>query len=157
MLVQQEKKRLMEQFSISCREHGLKITPQRAAIYKEIISSREHPSADQVFRAVRREYPNVSFDTVNRTLLTFADIGLISIAESSVGIRRFEPDLNAHHHMHCVSCGAIFDFDHADYDTIAVPDKISDSFTVIGKRVVLQVLCPACLDRKKDDLTDAAN
>ena len=61
-------------FESVCREHGLSITPQRVAIYKELISSSEHPSAITIFNKVREYYPNISLDTVNRTLLYTATL-----------------------------------------------------------------------------------
>jgi Fur family peroxide stress response transcriptional regulator len=46
-------------FESICREHGLSITPQRVAIYKELISSAEHPSAVTIFNKVREYYSNI--------------------------------------------------------------------------------------------------
>ncbi|MGB0131753.1 Fur family transcriptional regulator [Chlorobium sp.] len=128
-----------------CRAHSLKITPQRTAIYSLLGNCRDHPSADQVYRLIKREFPNISFETVNRTLLTFASIGLISIVESTSGVRRFDPDMKSHHHMHCIRCGRIFDFQHEGYDALEVPGQLNEEFSVLSKRVVLHVICPFCL------------
>ena len=142
-----EEKNIIENldcFIAICREHNLKITPQRSAIYSLLQGCGDHPSADYVFRLVRKDFPNISFETVNRTLLTFAAIGLIAIVESTTGVRRFDPDIQSHHHLHCIRCGRIFDFRHEGYDGIAVPQNLSEKYSVIGKRVVLQVICPQC-------------
>ena len=69
----------MDFFRLKCKEHHLKATPQRAIIYKELLNSRDHPYADAMFKNVRRVFPDISFDAVNRTLLTFCRILGLSI------------------------------------------------------------------------------
>mgnify|MGYP001809670128 CR=1 FL=1 len=137
----------LDYFTEVCRRHNLKITPQRVAIYRILRGCPDHPSADYVFRIIRSDFPNISFETVNRSLLTFAEIGLIAIVESTSGVRRFDPDLDSHHHIHCIKCGRIFDFQHGDYDGITVPDSVTERFSVVGKRVVLHVICPDCIKK----------
>jgi Fur family peroxide stress response transcriptional regulator len=127
-----------------CQEHHLKITPQRVAIYKELINLDTHPTADDIYQLVKKEYPNMSFDTVNRTLQTFAAVDLVDVVEIFGGAKRFDPDLANHHHLHCIRCGAILDFSSRIYDNLEVPDDIGDQFQVLRKRVVLIGLCKAC-------------
>ncbi len=131
-------------FESICREHGLSITPQRVAIYKELISSPEHPSAVTIFNKVREYYSNISLDTVNRTLLTFQKIGLAKVVESSGDPKRFDPNLEPHHHFRCVSCGKIVDFKSESYDTLEVPPELEEKFVVMGKIVHLEGFCDKC-------------
>ena len=135
-------------FIEKCKQHNLKITPQRIAIYREIIKSKKHSSADNIFQIIRKEYPNISFDTVNRTLVTFSEIGIVEIVESFGGARRFDPILDNHHHLHCISCGEIIDFYHDEYDSLVVPVEIQKQYTVLNKRVVLNVICDKCKKQK---------
>ncbi len=131
-------------FVESCRHRGLKITPQRVAVYQALLESDQHPTADAMFQAVQKTYPHISFDTVNRTLLTFAEIGLVDVVEVFGGPKRFDPDRGHHHHLHCVACGRIIDFTHEAYNRLDVPDAIASKFRVISKRVVLKGLCDKC-------------
>lgn len=135
-------------FAETCRRHQLKVTPQRAAIYKALVQSRQHPTADMMFQAVRREYPNISFDTVNRTLLTLAGIGLVDVVEAFGGPKRFDPNSDDHHHLHCMACGQIIDFVNENYTHLEVPAEITRKFKVISKRVVLKGLCAACAPKR---------
>jgi len=73
----------MDAFKAMCRKAGLKITPQRMAVYKTLAESTEHPSAKTVFRKVRKIFPNISLDTVNRTLLMLNEIGAAFVVEGS--------------------------------------------------------------------------
>ncbi|MFW5636528.1 MAG: Fur family transcriptional regulator [Thermodesulfobacteriota bacterium] len=127
-----------------CHEHGLKVTPQRVTIYREIINMDTHPTADAIYQIVKKEYPNISFDTVNRTLQTFADIGLVDVMEVFGGAKRFDPNVDDHHHLHCIRCGHVIDFSNRTYDELDVPEEIQQEFTVLGKRVVLKGICKAC-------------
>ncbi|MCW8798196.1 MAG: transcriptional repressor [Prosthecochloris sp.] len=143
-------KELIKQFIERCRAHSLKITPQRLAIYRELLKLQVHPSADAVYKNMVRDFPTISFDTVNRTLLTFAEIGVVETVESHSGVRRFETDLEPHHHLHCIKCGEIIDFCDSDLDAVEVPERIADEFTVIGKRVVIRGICRKCAEKDED-------
>ncbi|TCD47072.1 Fur family transcriptional regulator [Chlorobium sp. N1] len=140
--------KMTEEFISRCRSHGLKVTPQRLAIFRALAGSKEHPSADAVYRRLVREHPTISFDTVNRTLLTFAEIGVIETVESHSGVRRYETDLMSHHHLHCVKCGRIIDFTDSSLDDIPVPSNAPGSFTILGKRVVFSGICEECRKKK---------
>ena len=69
-------------FKNFCRAHNLKLTPQRAAIYRELILSQKHPSAIMIYKKIKDYFPNISLGTVNSTLLTYAKIGLVKVVES---------------------------------------------------------------------------
>lgn len=131
-------------FESVCREHSLSITPQRVAIYKELISSGEHPSAVTIFNKVREYYSNISLDTVNRTLLTFHKIGLAKIVESTGDPKRFDPNPEPHHHFRCIRCGEIIDFRHESYDALEIPAEIKEKFVVLEKKVHLEGFCDKC-------------
>ena len=131
-------------FESICREHGLSITPQRVAIYKELLSSLEHPSAIMIYKKVSQYYPNISLDTVNRTLLTFHKIGLAKAVGGSGDPKRFDPNLEPHHHFRCISCGEIIDFRDEFYDALEIPAEIKEKFVVLEKKVHLEGFCEQC-------------
>jgi Fur family peroxide stress response transcriptional regulator len=134
----------IDEFIDRCRRYRLKITPQRIAIFRELLHSDSHPTADAVHRGVVAQHPSISFDTVNRTLATFVKIGIVDVVEGFGGAKRFDTDVSGHHHLHCILCGRIFDFKNAAYDSLAVPEKIEKQFQVVGKRVVLKGICKDC-------------
>jgi Fur family peroxide stress response transcriptional regulator len=134
----------MLSFESICREHGLSITPQRVAIYKELLSSLEHPSAIMIYKKVSEYYPNISLDTVNRTLLTFHEIGLAKAVGGSGDPKRFDPNLEPHHHFRCISCGEIIDFRDEFYDALEIPAEIKEKFVVLEKKVHLEGFCDQC-------------
>jgi len=136
----------MNAFQAKCREAGLKVTPQRMAVYKALVETTEHPSAEAVFQKVRRTFPSISLDTVNRTLLTLSDMGAAFIVEGSGDAKRFDADLSAHQHFKCLKCKRIIDFHHEPFDEIDLPENLASRFTVLRKTVYLEGLCDRCDD-----------
>jgi Fur family peroxide stress response transcriptional regulator len=134
----------MEAFRARCREAGLKVTPQRMTVYATLLASTEHPSAEVVFREVRKIFPSISLDTVNRTLLTLNEIGMAFIVEGSGDAKRFDANLKTHQHFKCVKCKRIIDFRHEPFDEIDVPKDLRDRFTVLRKTVYLEGFCDRC-------------
>ena len=135
---------VLDLFSWTSKQYGLKITPQRTAIVQELLKAKDHPTADDIYQRIVKKMPNISFDTVNRTLLTFSKIGITKVVEGYGQAKRYDPDLGIHHHFRCIRCGRIIDFHNRDYDNIAVPAEISKRFTVTSKKVVLEGLCGKC-------------
>jgi Fur family peroxide stress response transcriptional regulator len=134
----------LDLFYKKCKANKLKITPQRAAIYKVLTASVSHPSAEQIHREVKKEFPNISIDTVNRTLLTFADANMIDVVEGHGDPRRFDPNQNEHHHFYCVSCHNIFDFQADLLDSLKLPPDMEKNFLITGKRICLSGYCDQC-------------
>ena len=52
-------------------------TPQRKAILSYLKSVKTHPNAEEVFRAVAGQYPNLTLATVYRNLNLMADQGRV--------------------------------------------------------------------------------
>jgi Fur family peroxide stress response transcriptional regulator len=139
----------MKAFEVKCREHRLRVTPQRTIIYRLLLGLDNHPSVDEVFALTEKTFPNISFDTVYRTLNSFAKIGLIKEVEGYGKPKRFDTDTENHHHMHCVKCGKIVDFCDKEYDNIKVPGRLKKEFRILSKKVILEGLCGECIKREK--------
>jgi len=138
---------IMEVFYQHSKEYGLRITPQRVAIYQELLKAKDHPTADEIYKRIVKKIPNISFDTVNRTLLTFSKIGITSVVEGYGQPKRYDPDMDAHHHFRCIRCNCIIDFQNKEYNNLTVPEEIKKQFTVTGKKVVLEGFCIKCRNR----------
>ena len=131
-------------FEGRCREVGLKVTPQRVAIYKELLRTNEHPSAEALHRKIRRLFPSISLDTVNRTLLTLAETGAAFVVEGSGDPKRFDGELESHQHFKCVKCKRIIDFRHKPFDNIPIPKVLNRRFTILRKTVYFEGICDLC-------------
>ncbi len=134
----------IDRFKHKCRANNLKITPQRTTIYRELVKSKDHPSASTIYNKLRKIFPDISFDTVNRTLLTFNEIGLVSVVEGYGESKRFDPDTKSHHHFRCIKCNDIIDIHHRSFDNIKIPEEIQRQYTVLNQRVVMEGICDKC-------------
>ena len=67
----------MDEIRSRFRERGLKVTPQRMAIYQALAETTAHPAADDLYRQVRAQHPMISPNTVYYTLGTLKTAGLV--------------------------------------------------------------------------------
>ncbi|MDD9302271.1 MAG: transcriptional repressor [Desulfobacter sp.] len=139
----------MNTFYEQCKANHLKITPQRVAVYKALSSSLSHPSTDQIHRELKKDFPNISLDTVNRTLISFAKANLIDVVEGHGDPRRYDPNQESHHHFYCVSCRKIFDIHDNSLDCLTLSPEIEKKFTITGKRLCLTGFCDQCRSPQK--------
>ena len=141
--IQNNWNKLLIDFHDRCRAAGLKMTPQRLAVYKALIRTDLHPTAEQIYQAVRKDMPNISLDTVNRTLLTLAEIGAAFVVEGTGQPRRYDGGMDDHQHFRCIKCGKIIDFHYPPYDNVATPASIGH-FRVLRKTVYFEGYCDDC-------------
>lgn len=124
------------------RELGIKLTPQRLAILKYLEGNRNHPSAEDIFAAVSKKFPTMSFATVYNTLEALRNRGEISELTIDPGKKRFDPDSRPHHHVICLKCNCIYDV-HAEY-RIKPPDEIKVQFELTRMHVEFSGICLKC-------------
>jgi len=139
-----EMNKKMGAFQARCREAGLKVTPQRVAVYKVLLETKEHPSAEVVFQKVREIFHSISLDTVNRTLHTLSEIGVAFVVEGSGDAKRLDGNLENHQHFKCVKCKRIVDFHHKPFNNVPIPKNISKKFTVLRKTIYFEGICDLC-------------
>lgn len=84
-------------------------TPQRKAILAYLKSVKIHPNAEEVFKAVVRNHPNLTLATVYRNLNLMAEQGRILRFEINKEFR-YDSDVSKHQHGVCNCCNKVFDF-----------------------------------------------
>ena len=91
------------------RASGLKLTPQRIAIVRELAADPSHPTAQELYERLRGELPTMSFATVYNTLDALAAAGLCASLSLAPGAARFDANMTPHHHAVCDRCGLVRD------------------------------------------------
>lgn len=91
------------------RRHGVQPSAQRMAVAEYVLSTDEHPSADQVWGRVRADFPMISRATVYNTLNLFVRKGLLRQLTLAEGKVVFDPHLAPHHHFIDDATGSIHD------------------------------------------------
>jgi Fur family iron response transcriptional regulator len=79
------------------------------AVAEYVLSTTEHPSADEVWARVRARFPMISRATVYNTLHLFAEQGLLRELVLAEGRIVFDPKIEAHHHFIDETDGSIHD------------------------------------------------
>ena len=124
---------------------GQRFTEQRAAVHRFLSRTSTHPTADEVFLAVRSEVPGISLATVYKSLETLVGCGLAIKLSYGDGSARYDGRTDPHHHAHCLICGRIFDIagDLQSGDLIDLR-RDSSNFQVTGYRLELTGYCEEC-------------
>ena len=130
-----------------CRAHGVKATPQRLEIYRALLETGEHPSPEVVYRVVKRRMPTVSLATIYKTLEALHAAGLARLVSHSGETKRYDGELDPHHHLVCRSCGRITDFNHPAFENLALP-ALADGFITHEISVQLLGYCNATCAEK---------
>jgi Fur family peroxide stress response transcriptional regulator len=129
------------------RERGLKLTPQRIAIFDYLEGNKDHPSADDIYRAVAKRFPTMSFATVYNTLAALRERGSLQELTIDPAKKRYDPDTERHNHLICIECRRVVDvFRIYDLD---LPSRFRHDFTVLANHVEFHGLCGDC--KRKND------
>ena len=121
------------------RQHNLRVTPQRIAIYKYLSEHFTHPDVEQVYNSVIKDNPSFSKTTVYSSLDALAQAGLIIPVKIDSERIHYDANPNFHGHFICDNCKKIFDFDITKLEGFGM-----DNFEIKQKDVYLSGLCPEC-------------
>lgn len=129
------------------REKGLKVTPQRIAVYNMLLSTHEHPDAETIYKTLEPTNPTMSLATVYKTLDFFKQLGLVQELNVGEGRSRYDAVVQCHPHTVCKVCGQVGDLQMEALTEVAkklVPDL---DFEVECEQLILYGTCGNC--RKK--------
>jgi Fe2+ or Zn2+ uptake regulation protein len=125
--------------------NGQRFTDQRAAVYRFLLGTTDHPTADEVFTAVRGDIADISLATVYKALETLVSCNLAVKLAYGDDSARYDARTDDHYHSRCVRCGQVRDVA-GEAPTVLPQIKVGDGFRVQGYRVEVIGLCPACVD-----------
>jgi len=101
---------IIEKIRHALNSHGLKVTPQRIAVYRALLQLNNHPDTDQIIAEVTAKNPTISSGTIYKTLDTFAENSIISRIKTDAGRMRFDHITENHHHLYDKSTDRIGDY-----------------------------------------------
>ncbi len=139
-----DSKRAMTHFLEACRDAGVRITPQRIEIFRELMGLDTHPDTETVHRRVRKKMPSISLDTVYRTLGLLEEKKLISRVGSLPGPARYEANPDPHHHFVCTACGSVSDVAQEAMGRLNIAEKVLPGCAVKSIHVEIRGLCSRC-------------
>ena len=98
-------------FREKLQEKGLKVTPQRVAIYDAIVKLKNHPTAENVIEYIKANHPNISVGTVYKILDSLVENELLKKVKTEKDIMRYDAILSNHHHLYCADTDRIEDYE----------------------------------------------
>jgi Fur family peroxide stress response transcriptional regulator len=128
------------------RSAGLKLTPQRLAIVRELASDESHPTAQELWDRLRPALPTMSFATVYNTLAALSAAGLCAAMSLAPGSGRFDPNMEPHDHLVCDACGAVRDLPAGPRRNAAPASarRLMPGFELRSVEQIFRGLCAAC-------------
>jgi Fur family transcriptional regulator, peroxide stress response regulator len=126
------------------RQSGLRSTPQRVAIVREVFS-RSHPTVSEIYESVRHQFPTIGLATVYNTLRTMTERGLVSELPFSSAIR-FDANMTPHANLVCRNCGRIEDVEFVPEHLVAMLQHLAQAagFAPERERFDVYGLCRTC-------------
>lgn len=129
------------------REKGLKVTPQRIAVYNMLLSTTEHPDAETIYKTLEPTNPTMSLATVYKTLDFFKHLGLVQELNVGEGRSRYDATVQCHPHTVCRVCGRVDDLHLEALTEVAKKLVPNLDFEVECEQLILYGKCSDC--RKK--------
>lgn len=114
-------------FREKLKQKGLKVTPQRVAIYDAILKLDNHPIAENIIDYIKINHPNIAVGTVYKVLDSLVDNQLLKKVKTDKGIMRYDAVLSNHHHLYCSETDRIEDYEDQNLNKL-----IDDYFSNIG-------------------------
>ena len=129
----------------------IRMTNQREIILEELKNSGQHLSADELYERVRRTIPRISLATVYRNLEILAELGIVAKLEISGRQKRFDFDVNRHHHIYCVQCHRVDNINLHKEQAPTVDLKMEAGYAISGYRLEFAGICPECREKNKKE------
>ncbi len=106
----------MQLFREQLKSKGLKVTPQRVAIYEAVAELHNHPTAENIIEYIKSNHPNISVGTVYKVLDSLVENNLLRKVKNEKDIMRYDAVLSHHHHLYCSETERIEDFEDPQLD-----------------------------------------
>ena len=141
------------------RRCGYRLTMPRQAIISVLSETSEHLSAEDIYLAVHKIYPNIGLTTVYRTLELLVQTGLVFKFDFGDGKARYElsegpKGTRHHHHLVCTNCGRITDYTDFSDEEVELLNRIEKGlsekydFKITNHLIQFYGLCDRCRGEK---------
>lgn len=135
----------LERMLEKLRERKFRITPQRLAVVKILAESKGHPSAETIYKQVRKVFPTTSLATIYKTVSLLKELGEVLELGFPEGSNRYDGNKPyPHPHIICVRCKKIIDPDLRGIERLSEEVSQKTGFRILNHRVDFFGLCPEC-------------
>lgn len=134
----------IEELKTRLTSQGQRVTQQRLAIYRYLIENDTHPTADDIYQALKVEYPSMSPATVYKTLELLLDLGLVTELGFADSPNRYDGNPEEHVNLICTSCGRITDLEVSLLEHLKEVVSRKTQFELHTQRHEYYGRCPDC-------------
>lgn len=125
------------------KSKGLRVTPQRYAVYANLLERTDHPTVETLLTDLNRDFPVSSQATVYSSLEALQKVGLVREVLLEEGVTRYDANIHPHHHFRCQSCGVIEDIAWNAFQSLQF-DHLRSGLTIQDYEVTVRGLCDRC-------------
>ncbi|NDV58598.1 Fur family transcriptional regulator [Bacteroides sp. 519] len=131
-------------------EFKIKPSVQRMAIMDYLLKNCNHPTVEDIYKALSPFIPTLSKTTVYNTLKLFAEQGAVTILTIDDKNACFDIKMTPHAHFLCKKCGSISDLPHE------MSSKDMNTLKEMGHNVTeihyyYKGICKKCLKTSQND------
>ena len=126
------------------RRSGYTLTSQRKAVLDALEEVGGHPSAEDVYIAVKRKNPRVALGTVYQALAVLEELGVISSKRWSESPARYDLNTTPHLDIRCTGCGRVSEVPGVEVGNLETEIQQNTTYKVRSARLVIEGLCPRC-------------
>jgi Fur family peroxide stress response transcriptional regulator len=125
------------------KSKGLRITPQRFAVYANLLSRTDHPTVEQILTDLNQDFPVSSQATIYSSLQVLQEVGLVREVLLESGVARYDANTQPHHHFYCRQCSAIEDIAWDIFQPLQF-QNLRHGLQVEAYEVKVEGLCDRC-------------
>lgn len=130
-------------------KEGFRFTSQRQKILDLFQSAAlgHHLNAEEIHQQLLDQGEKISFSTIYRALHVMVQLGLLQELELAEGRKYYElntPFMEQHHHLVCVHCGNVEEFEDATMTQVGSSESTSRGFSLLNCQFTVYGICPSC-------------
>jgi Fur family transcriptional regulator, peroxide stress response regulator len=136
-------KKVKDQIQQQMKAKGLRITPQRYAVYANLLARCDHPTVEQILNEVNQDLPIASKASVYSALTVLREVGLVREVLLDEGVTRYDGRTTPHHHFICLNCGGILDLEWDTFQNLPMK-KLPHGLRGVCYEVTVKGQCDHC-------------
>ncbi len=117
---------------------------QRQKIYEFLSAKKHHPTANDIYDHIKKDFPSLSLGNVYRNLNILVETGMVKKIEAGSTFDRFEAVKTPHYHFVCKSCGEVIDIDMQIQSQLDDYVRNETGFNITGHRIDFYGICGKC-------------
>ncbi len=138
----------MYSIAATFKDKGLKLTPQRIAVYEYLLGTKDHPSAETIYSNLITNFPTMSFATVYKSLKTLCEVELVQEINLGEGNFRYDALTQEHAHFQCTSCNRVMDMMDVSTRSMLHEASKSSDFFIESSKLYFFGKCKSCKEKE---------